>query len=187
MHPVFAIENPEFVVVGGALAVWAVVLSILGVTRNNFPVKLGGERTVMAISGLLAVGAIAMGIGFATNQPKAGAETSTTSSSSAGAAPATGGAAQTLSLSADPSGALKFDKTSLAARAGTVKIVLTNPAPLAHNISLQGPGGVNLHGPTVPNGKTSQVTANLKPGSYTFYCSVPGHRQAGMQGTLTVK
>jgi uncharacterized cupredoxin-like copper-binding protein len=31
------------------------------------------------------------------------------------------------------------------------------------------------------------VSAQLKPGNYTFYCSVPGHRQAGMQGTLTVK
>jgi plastocyanin len=197
---VLAIANPEFVVVGGAFAVWAIVLSFLGLSRHNFPFGGGGERVVMGISALLAAGAIGMGIAFAENGPKGGglepAKGTTSQPAAAAPAPAAptggakapaGGAAQTLSLSADPAGALKFDKAALAAKAGQVKIVLTNPAPVAHNISLQGPGGVDLHGATVPQNGTSQVSAALKPGSYTFYCSVPGHRQAGMQGTLTVK
>jgi plastocyanin len=210
VHPVFAIENPEFVVVGALLAVWAVVLAALGVRSHAFPLKGGGERTIMLVSGLLAAGAIAMGIAFAHNGPKGGAEAAKLNKGGAegagvpskGATPAanpgapaagggkkqpTGGASQTLTLSADPSGALKFNTTSLQGKAGTVKLVMQNPAPIPHNISLQGPGGVNLHGPTIAKGGTSQVSATLKPGSYTFYCSVPGHRQAGMQGTLTVK
>ena len=210
MASFFAIANPEFVAVGGLLAVWAVLLAFMGLTRHNFPFVAGGERVVMVISILLAAGAITMGIAFAENGPKGhgliAAKNKTgnegTSQPKSGGTPApnptapntgggkkapTGGASQTLLLSADPTGALKFDKTALSATAGTVKIVLSNPAPLGHNVSLQGPNGVNLLGPTVQKGGTSQVSANLKPGSYTFYCSVPGHRQAGMQGTLTVK
>ena len=64
---------------------------------------------------------------------------------------------------------------------------MTNPAAqLQHDVSLQGPG-VNVQGKKVTKGGTSTVSANVKPGKYTFYCSVPGHRQGGMQGTLTVK
>jgi uncharacterized cupredoxin-like copper-binding protein len=56
--------------------------------------------------------------------------------------------------------------------------------------------GVSLHDFTIdeldikvdlPAGETTNVEINADPGSYTFYCSIPGHRQAGMEGTLTVK
>jgi plastocyanin len=102
----------------------------------------------------------------------------------AGANAPSGG--QRLSLTADPSGQLRFDKKTLQANAGAVTIKLSNPAPLSHNVSIDG-NGVNQMGETVTQGGTSTVSANLKPGTYTFYCSVPGHRQAGMFGTLTVK
>ena len=65
-------------------------------------------------------------------------------------------------------------------------IVMHNPAPLSHNVSLEG-SGVDKHGQTVTQGGTSTVSATLKSGSYTFYCSVPGYREAGMVGKLTVK
>ncbi len=55
-----------------------------------------------------------------------------------------------------------------------------------HDIAHQG-GGVNTIGKIVSNGGVSTISADLKPGKYTFYCSVPGHRAAGMVGTLTVK
>jgi plastocyanin len=101
-------------------------------------------------------------------------------------APSGGGASSKLALSADKSGQLKFDKTSLSAQHGNVTIVLTNPAPVPHAISIEG-NGVSKGGPTVQQGATSTVTASLKPGTYTFFCPVDGHRAAGMQGTLTVK
>jgi plastocyanin len=97
-----------------------------------------------------------------------------------------GGGGSTLRLKADPTGRLRFDKKALAARSGPVTIVLSNPAPLSHNVSIEGPG-VAKQGNTVGQGGTSKVSATLNPGTYTFYCSVPGHREAGMQGTLTVK
>ena len=55
---------------------------------------------------------------------------------------------------------------------------------MPHDIAIKG-GAARAQ--VVQGGKTSKITANLKPGSYTFYCTVPGHEQAGMKGTLTVK
>jgi uncharacterized cupredoxin-like copper-binding protein len=63
---------------------------------------------------------------------------------------------------------------------------MDNPAPVPHAIAVEG-NGVDKDGSTVQMGGKSTVTANLKPGKYTFYCPVDGHRAAGMQGTLTVK
>ena len=89
-------------------------------------------------------------------------------------------------LQADAGGTLAYDKQSLSARAGKVTITMSNPSSLSHDVSIQGPG-VDEHGEVVAKGGTSTVTADLKPGTYAFYCSVPGHRAGGMEGTLTVK
>jgi plastocyanin len=69
------------------------------------------------------------------------------------------------------------------AKAGKVTLKMPNKSALPHDISLKG----GPKGKDVPQGGTSQVVATLKAGTYTFYCSVPGHEQAGMKGTLTVK
>lgn len=92
----------------------------------------------------------------------------------------------TLHLHGDPSGALRFNVKSLAVRAGKVTLVMSNPSSLTHSIAIEG-NGVSAAGPVVTNGGNSTASANLKPGTYTFFCTVPGHREAGMQGTLTVK
>jgi plastocyanin len=187
-----------FHVLGALLALWALVLTALGVTRPDFPGKASGQKVVMAISALLVAGTIGTAIGTGKNAPKAGAEAGkvTTTGTGANAGQQPGGAAQpaapggtvtTLVISADPTGQLRFDKSTLAAPAGNVRITMQNPSPVQHNVSLQGPGGLDKHGPTVSKGGASQVEAALKPGTYTYYCSVPGHRQAGMQGTLAVK
>ena len=109
-------------------------------------------------------------------------------SSSSPPAPATSSGTQTLRLSADAGGALTFDETTLSAKAGTVKIVMDNPASsgLPHGVGVDG-NGVDEDGPTVESGKTSTVTANLKAGTYEFYCTVDSHQAAGMKGTLTVR
>jgi plastocyanin len=189
--PLAATDITAFHVVGALLALWALVVSALGVTRPDFPGKGAGQKAVMAISAVLVAGAIGTAIGTAKDAPK---EHAAAAAAPAGQQP--GGNAQpgkpqgtvkTLLLSADPSGQLKFDKTSLQTSPGNVRITLSNPSPVPHNISLEGPAGVNAQGPTVPHGGSSQVSVTLKAGTYTFYCSVPGHRQAGMQGTLTVK
>ena len=96
-----------------------------------------------------------------------------------------GGSGQTLKLTADPGGALKFDKTSLTAKAGKVSVVMDNPSSLPHAIEVEGKGQ-ELKGDTVTKGGVSKVSGTLKPGTYEFYCPVDGHKAAGMKGTLTV-
>ena len=114
-----------------------------------------------------------------------GGTNSSTTSTSGGATSGGGAAGSVLKIAADPSGALKFDKTSLSAKAGKVEIVMTNPSSTPHNVGVDG-NGVDEDGPTVESGKTSTVTADLKAGTYEFYCPVDGHKAAGMKGELTV-
>jgi plastocyanin len=94
---------------------------------------------------------------------------------------------QTLKLAADPHGGLSFDQSKLSAKPGTVTIDLDNPksSGTTHGIGVKG-NGVDEDGASVTAGKSSSVTVDLKAGTYTFYCPVPGHADAGMKGTLTV-
>jgi plastocyanin len=119
----------------------------------------------------------------------AGCGGSSNSNSSSGTAATTsagggGGGGNQLAISADPS-QLKFNTSQLNATAGKVTITMTNPSQLQHDVSIK--GGVNVTGNIVGQGGKSVASANLKPGQYTFYCSVDGHEAAGMTGTLTVK
>jgi plastocyanin len=167
-----------FHVIGALFALWAVTLAALGITREDFPRR--GRQTVAVgtVSVLLAVSAIGSAIITSALEEEEAEETGQP------AARERGGSA--LRLSADPGGELRFDRSSLEARAGQVRLVMDNPSPVAHNISIEG-RGVAQEGKTVGEGGRSTVRAKLRPGKYDFYCSVPGHRQGGMQGTLTVR
>ncbi len=88
----------------------------------------------------------------------------------------------TLTIPADPGGALLFESKAATAKAGALKVVLTNKSGVPHNLVIDGKGKTEV----IPNG-TSDFSADLAAGEYTYYCSVPGHRQAGMEGKLTVK
>jgi plastocyanin len=140
----------------------------------------------------LAVGLLVLaGCGSSSNSPTSssttpstattsGSSTSTTSTSST----APSGA---LSLAANPEGALAYDKTSLTAKAGKVSIDFTNMAPLDHNMTIESSSHKILGATPTFQGGSKLLTLDLKPGIYKFFCSVPGHRMAGMEGTLTVK
>ena len=108
---------------------------------------------------------------------------SSSTSSSTGAATPGGGGGTQLTIQADAQ-QLKFNTTKLTAKAGKVTITMTNPSPLQHDVSIK--GGVDVKGPVVGQGGKSVVSVNLKPGKYTFYCSVDGHEAAGMTGELDV-
>lgn len=99
---------------------------------------------------------------------------------------ATGGTgANRLKLTADPGGALKFDKTTLTTKPGKVMVILDNPSDVPHAIEVEGKG-VEEVGETVGKGGVSKVTLDVKAGEYEYYCPVGNHKDAGMEGTLTV-
>jgi plastocyanin len=91
----------------------------------------------------------------------------------------------TLEIPAAPAG-LAYVANAATAEAGALTIRSPNPASVPHNIALEG-GGVDEVGPVVNQDGVSEIKASVKAGEYTFYCSVPGHREGGMEGTLTVR
>jgi plastocyanin len=137
-------------------------------------------------SSILNVAVLVLGVGLFGGCGGQSATTANTAPAQTGAAPAQTGAGGTLKIAADPSGGLKFDVSSLTAKAGKVTIDFTNQAPLPHNVQIEGSAGNKLGGTSTISGSSTKATVDLKPGTYTFYCSVDGHRQAGMQGKLTV-
>ena len=123
----------------------------------------------------------------AATSSAAGGSTGTGTSAATSSSAAAGGAASNLAIAANPSGSLSYDKKTLSAKAGKVTITMTNMSPVGHNITIQqGTSGAVLGSTPTFMGGTKSVSLNLKAGTYTFYCSVPGHRQGGMVGTLTV-
>jgi uncharacterized cupredoxin-like copper-binding protein len=150
-----------------------------------------GIRSVPALLAL-AIGLVVLaGCGSSsksTSSSTTAAAPAPTTTTSSTPAPATGGTtAGKLSLAANPEGQLKYDTSSLTAKAGSVTINFTNAAPLAHNVNIESAsGGVVGATPTFQGGSKS-LSVNLKPGKYKFFCSVPGHRAAGMEGSLTVQ
>ncbi len=141
-------------------------------------------RILTLIGLLLALALVGAGCGGDDDDSSdsgGSADTQTTDTGGGG-----GGAAQTLKLSADPGGALKFDKSSLTAKPGKVTIVMDNPSDLPHAVEIEG-AGVEVAGETVGNGGVSTASADLKAGEYEYYCPVGNNKQAGMEGTLTVE
>jgi plastocyanin len=99
----------------------------------------------------------------------------------------TGGSAAAVDIEADPSGQLAFTSDSASAKAGKVTVNFTNTSPVPHDVRIESSGGEEVGGTEVISESNESATVDLKPGEYTYFCSIPGHRQAGMEGTLTVK
>jgi plastocyanin len=100
-----------------------------------------------------------------------------------GTAEAEGGV---LEIPADPSGGTFYEFAEATAPAGQLTVRSPNESSVDHNIAIDG-GGVDEEGPVVNNGGVSEIQVDLQPGEYSFYCSVPGHREGGMEGPLTVE
>jgi plastocyanin len=167
-----------FYLAGGLLAGWAVLLSATGLTHPDFPGSAGRARLVMSVSGLLVAATIATAV--LTAGTEVGAEGGP--SGPAG----TAASSSALQLTADPTGQLAYDKKRAAVTAGKVAIRFVNRSTLPHNVTIANGAKVVAQTTTI-QGATTTATANLPPGDYVFFCSVDAHRQAGMQGTLTVK
>ena len=121
-----------------------------------------------------------------------GSDSSTTSTPTSTAAASTstsasGGGGGTISVEADPSGALAYTTTSLSAPAGSDTVDFNNPSSLGHDVVIEDADGNEVARTDVITGDSAETTATLEAGDYTFFCSVDAHRDAGMEGTLTAQ
>jgi plastocyanin len=166
-----------YYVAGGLLAAWAVLVAAWGISHAEFPTSPGRARLVMLTSLMLVAATMTAAVVTSGEAAKEHA-------AEGGAPPAATG--HTLALAADPGGALRFDKTRAAVLAGRVTVRLTNDSTVAHNVTIA-QGSKTLGATKTIARSTDAVTLDVAAGDYVFFCSVPGHRQSGMQGTLTVK
>ncbi len=209
LAPVLAAEKSKvpFYIAGGLLVAWALLLGVgIGMRRTDFPANEGQQRGVIAITAVLVLAAVSMAVvtsgGSKSETASATPQTTTTTEATTEtqSTPATTSTAQptattttpaseatttSLNLATNPEGQLSYNTKQLSAKAGTVTITMANASPVEHNVTIAEGSKVLGATPSFTGGSKS-VTLKLKPGKYTFFCSVPGHRQAGMEGTLTV-
>lgn len=216
LAPVLAAEKSKvpFYIAGGLLVAWALTLSLgIGLRKPDFPSSLGGQRAVMGVSVVLVLASVSTAV-ITSSVPAKGSTTptqtqalpavpvvsapvaagtsntsseptATTGTPAPASSPAASKAGSSLTLAADPAGALAYNTKQLSAKSGTVTITMTNMSPVEHDVAVA--EGTKVLGATpVFKGGTMKLTLKLKPGKYVFYCTVPGHRQAGMEGTLNV-
>jgi plastocyanin len=192
------LRKPDFPgSLGGQRIVMAISV-VLVIAAASTAIITSGGGTEKAGAACAAVGTTTAAPG-GTSAPSTTSEPTTTASKPAASKPAkspkatTGtpppasspAAASTVKLAANPAGQLAYEPKQLTAKAGKVTIDMANASPIEHDVAVA--QGTTVLGQTpVFSGGSKSVTLTLKPGKYTFYCTVPGHRQAGMEGTLTV-
>jgi plastocyanin len=138
-------------------------------------------------SALLVVAAFAvLGLSACGGDDDDGGET-TAAAPATTTAPAGGGGGSTVDISTPPGSELAYDQKDVNAKAGAVTIDFNNQQSTQHDVKVEDSGGTELGGTELISSSTATATVDLQAGSYTFFCSVPGHREAGMEGTLSVK
>ena len=202
-------SDTVFYIVGSCLAATALVVSFLGLRDVKFPGR--AYPFVILLFAVLVATAMAFAVrtgkdesaaraaenaqeasaqgGGATAQAPSGGPQGGPAQQGGGGAPqpaAPNGPGGNLKISTDPSGQLAFDTKSLSSKPGKITVAFTNPQQIAHNFAIEQNGKLLGQTPLITASSAKQ-TFDLAAGSYTFLCTVPGHAQAGMQGTLTVK
>jgi plastocyanin len=141
---------------------------------------------------LLTCFVAALGVAGCGGDDDGGSDTAATTTTETGATGTTGAGAEgggggTIRITADPGGELAFEQKSVTAQAGRNTIAFQNPASIPHDVKVE-EGGKEIGGTDVITDSKAEATVQLDAGKeYTFFCSVPGHRQAGMEGPLRVE
>ena len=139
---------------------------------------------VLAVAGIAALGLAACGGGDDGNDNTAASTPASTAPAGGGGA---GGGASTVDISTPSGSSLAFDQKDVSAKSGDVTIDFDNTQATPHDVVVEDSSGQELGKTDLVSSQTTSTTVSLQPGTYTFFCDVPGHREAGMEGTLTVK
>jgi plastocyanin len=140
---------------------------------------------VIAVAALAVLGLAACGGSSSDNSTTAASTPASTTP--AGGGGGAGGGSSTVDISTPSGSTLAFDQKDVSAKAGSVTINFDNKQSLQHDVAVADSSGKVLGQTDLVSSGTSNATVDLQPGTYTFYCTVPGHKEAGMEGTLTVK
>jgi plastocyanin len=175
-----------FFVIGGVLVAAAVLLAFLGIRGvDSFPPNRAAMAGVIVLFAAIVGTTMAFAIVKSDDEQSArnkklAEEEGTTSTAPSGPTTA-------LNVSSPADGGLVYQPNGLQAKPGNVAITYDNPSTTPHSIAVATANG-NVIGQVQPfsAGKQTLDLNDLKPGKYVFYCTVPGHREAGMQGNLTV-
>lgn len=205
-----------FYVFGLGLVVLAVVVAFAGMKSEKFPSTRGAYLGGLTVMTFFVVGSCAFAIVLAREEKEhrseeiaefraeeAEEEAEAAEAEDAGAEPGEDDPTEQpgeddpeepetepgepLMVTSPEAGDLLFETTELVAPAGEVVIDYTNPSQVPHNLAIEIEGEDPAQGETVTGGSTAETSADLEPGEYAFYCSIPGHRESGMEGLLIVE
>jgi plastocyanin len=175
-----------FFVIGGVLVLAALALSFVGIRgSDSFPPNRGVLLGVIALFIAIVATTMAFAIVKSVDEQDKRNEELAKEEGKTETTPA--GPVETIDVSSPADGSLVFQPNGLQAKPGNVAIDYDNPSPVPHSIAVATANG-NVVGEVQPfsGGKQTLDLNDLKPGKYVFYCTVPGHREAGMEGDLTV-
>ena len=193
------LNGTAFYVLGICLATLALAMTAIGLRDSKAFASKTAARVGILVFVVLVIGTTTFAVRYSRNEQsdrraKLAAEEKQQGSQGGAAAPSqpakskqpvVKGPGGTVKLAADPT-QIAYTTKSLSSKPGKVTIDFNNPAPIQHDVAVAKGSQELVKSPLISQSSTS-VSADLAPGKYVFYCTVPGHRQAGMQGTLTVK
>lgn len=188
-----------FYVFGLALTAMALIVAFVGMRMEKFPSRPAMIGTI-ALMTFLVVGSAAYAVILSREEHEIReeeifeyreeqAELEEEGENPEGATPSAEEPvdAELLDLTSPEDGALEFVPEELTTTAGEIVIDYKNPSEVPHNVAIEDGDETISQGETVTGGDSGPAAAELEPGTYLFYCSVPGHREAGMVGDLIVK
>ena len=143
---------------------------------------------VRKLLALIAIAAIpvalaACGSDDSTSTSASSETTSSTAASTDSSTTASSGGGQTVKIGESE---YKLDPSDATLKAGSVTFDVTNDGTITHNLQIEGNGVEETTDDLAP-GDTGELTVDLKPGSYEMYCTIDGHKDLGMEGTVTVQ
>ncbi len=153
--------------------------------RREDPNEGGDMRWLTGLLAIVLALGILAGCGDDEDEPEGGAATPAATEEPAEDGGGGGGGSGETTLTADPGGAISWEPGALSAPAGSVTITLVNDSDTPHAVEVEG-NGVEEESETI-TGSQTELTVDLEPGEYTYYCPVGDHRAGGMEGTLTVE